>query len=218
MKTLLLTLAALLIANSSWATIATWTIDAGGNGHTYEVVAVEYGIDWDSAARIAKGRGGYLATITSKEENDFIISLIRQPEYWVNYDNGWWDGPWIGGFQTPREPRADAGWQWVTGEAFAFTDWHPGQPDDVHNMNQDRLHFWDTGSHLTINTIRPQWDDAYGFSFSSIRAYVIEYSAVPEPSTGMLLALAAALGLGIFVVSQRRKTSRPAPSDASAAP
>ena len=65
--------------------------------------------------------GGHLATITSKEENDWIASnVIAKLEQGL--------GLWIGGTSegTPGQ------WRWITGEAFTFTSWGPNEP-----MNKD---------------------------------------------------------------------------------
>ena len=56
----------------------------GGNGHWYEPVAVGEFISWDDANQAATDAGGYLVTITSAEENDFVFSLIDSDEYWTD--------------------------------------------------------------------------------------------------------------------------------------
>jgi hypothetical protein len=54
-----------------------------GNGHHYEVVVVPEGITRLGAKAAASARGGYLATLTSAEENRFVWSLIaNQPSIW----------------------------------------------------------------------------------------------------------------------------------------
>jgi len=47
-----------------------WTVESGGNGHYYEYVST--GKPWPEARQDALARRGYLATITSPEENAFI--------------------------------------------------------------------------------------------------------------------------------------------------
>ena len=47
-----------------------------GNGHHYGVVVVPEGITRLDAKAAASARGGYLATLTSAEENRFVWSLI----------------------------------------------------------------------------------------------------------------------------------------------
>ena len=59
------------VARAAWAQWA-------GNGHFYQVVAVADPITWPEAQAAAAGAGGYLATITSAEENAFVISLAEQ--------------------------------------------------------------------------------------------------------------------------------------------
>jgi hypothetical protein len=71
-----------------------WKVSDGGNGHWYEaVIATGTWTDAQSAASVA---GGYLATVTSEGENNFIYSLV------TNWDNYWFNegnvslGPWLG--------------------------------------------------------------------------------------------------------------------------
>ena len=52
-----------------------WPGSAGGNDHSYEAVLATSGITWDNAYSAAEARGGYLATITSAAENEFVFSL-----------------------------------------------------------------------------------------------------------------------------------------------
>src|SRR6187551_3034226 len=75
-----------------------WTVTAGGNGHYYEAVLAPAGINWNDAKAAAEVRGGYLATITSAQENTFVHNLITANEYWINagVDSR---GPWLGGYQ-----------------------------------------------------------------------------------------------------------------------
>ena len=87
-----------------------WSAAAGGNDHWYEVITST--ATWQQARDYAVDRGGYLATISSAEENDFIKSLIPEGA-----------NPFIGGY------KDNAGWHWVTAEPFSFTSWDPGQPD-----------------------------------------------------------------------------------------
>lgn len=186
--------------------IVVWSEDEGGNGHGYEVV--QWGGSWEIGNTLAQLRGGYLATITSAAENDFVVSLIRSPEFWNVLENStgpdWWDGPWIGGLQD--NPRAlDTGWKWVTGEEFSYTNWHPGQPDDQLG-DQDRLHYWDSGDGLTMQTIKPQWDDQQRWIFTN-RAFIVEYDVIPVPEPSALwLGLAGGIFLGLGARVRSRLT------------
>src|SRR5512143_304652 len=66
-----------------------------GTIHYYNAVAVPSGINWTAAADSAGRLGGYLATLTSPEENDLMYNLVRWKPYWHRrLRSGNWAGPW----------------------------------------------------------------------------------------------------------------------------
>jgi hypothetical protein len=99
----------------------TWT---AGNGHSYAIVNYP-GETWDSArADLAVLLPDfYLATITSAEEQAFLVDMVA------------WNSPgelWLGGAQVPiTETDPAAGWTWVTGEPWVYTNWASGEPNDA---------------------------------------------------------------------------------------
>jgi hypothetical protein len=143
-------------------------------GHQYQVLNQQ--MTWEEAKREAEGRGGYLATITSAEEEAFVFNLTKQ---------GNLDAYWLGG-------QADSNrvWTWITGERFTYTNWGRGQPDaDTRGSEQqDKV------------TIRPdsrygdpgQWDD--NWSTNRI-GFVIEWGKAN--SGGILGAIGNFFG-GLF--------------------
>ncbi|MFO1486726.1 MAG: protein kinase [Verrucomicrobiaceae bacterium] len=102
---------------SSSPVVATTTIPPQTfGGHLYEFVP-DKTLTWTQAKAAAEAKGGHLATITSKEENDFLASnMIAKIEKGL--------GAWIGG----TDEGAPGQWRWVTGEPFTFTAWNPGEP------------------------------------------------------------------------------------------
>ena len=85
------------------------------NGHVYRVVEAS-GISWYDAKTAAEamtygGATGYLATITSQEEQDFIIERIDQPG-------------WIGG----SDEAVEGEWRWATGPEANTQFWQGGTP------------------------------------------------------------------------------------------
>ena len=120
-----------------WPHPVVWEIGSGGNGHRYQVVPG--GMTWGEANAAAQTAGGYLATITSAAENDFVFSLIDRASMWSSSGTSRF-GPWIGGVQSPGSPEPAGGWGWITGEAFGYSNWYPGEPNNG-NGNQDRIYF-----------------------------------------------------------------------------
>ena len=173
-----------------------WEVADGGNGHWYEVFAgpqlpngVPGVISWAAANLDAQARGGYLATITSAAENEFVFSLVDLPVYWSQIPEGTYFGPWLGGLQAPDAPDPASDWIWVTGEPFEYTNWHPGEPNDLFGiLEEDRLVFLavegSTGPRSAF------WNDESEIK-RNVVSYVVEY--VPEPATFTLLLAAIAL-------------------------
>ena len=153
------------------AALVQWRVDEGGNGHFYEVVPAAGGITWENANLGAMQRGGYLATITSAEENEFVFRLADQdPTMW----NGGY-GPWLGGMQPAGSSEPRGGWSWVTGEPFVFQAWAPGQPNN--NQNEDRIHFGGLANRSSA------WNDVGRNTVNFTRGYAIEYDRHPDAIT-----------------------------------
>jgi hypothetical protein len=156
-----------------------WAVANGGNGHFYQAIFAPGGISWDQASANATNFGGYLASITSSAENNFIFSLISNtPDYWIA-DSGGGDGVWIGGIWlgNPGDPANPINWTWVTGEAFSFSSWAFGQPNNI-NGYQNHIQFY-SPSGLTANT----WNDAADtLDAAFVPGFVIEYNSNPFAS------------------------------------
>jgi hypothetical protein len=156
-----------------------WSADQGGNGHSYEPVAAGGAISWSSASNLASNAGGYLATITSNEEYNFIWSLISTNETLWSTDYGAAagspPGPFLGGFQISGSSEPSGGWNWVTGEPFQYTLWNTGEPNNKSGGTENRIAFrW-------INRIGVAgWNDVPNLPSDDVISYVVEYDPIVE--------------------------------------
>ena len=84
------------------------------NGHYYKYFD-ESGT-WDVARGYCEAQGGYLAVITSEEEQEFLTSYIAGKEkrsYWI-------------GLSDAAEP---GNYRWVNGEPFGYYNWAQNEPN-----------------------------------------------------------------------------------------
>ena len=147
------------------------------NGHYYDVITTASNwYDANAAAELLTYHGlqGHLATITSSSENSFI-----QAAFAPLFPNG---SAWIGGIQNTSsafysEPAG--GWEWITGETFLYTNWHPVEPNNIwgDRRNEDGLEF--------LFLIQGLWND---LPRDEVRPFaIVEYQSVPEGITWIFL-------------------------------
>ncbi len=148
-----------------------WPVEEGGNGHAYQGVPVGERISWTSAEQAARLAGGYLATITSQRENDFVFGLIgADPACWRTLGDMLYMGPWLGGYQPEGAPEPAGGWLWVTGEPFVYTAWLSVEPS---GPGEDRLHYM--GREGSPDAA---WNDAPDSHDWNPMSYLVEYDPV----------------------------------------
>eukprot|EP00698_Gefionella_okellyi_P010414 TRINITY_DN269_c0_g1_i1.p1 TRINITY_DN269_c0_g1~~TRINITY_DN269_c0_g1_i1.p1 ORF type:complete len:341 (-),score=50.71 TRINITY_DN269_c0_g1_i1:180-1202(-) len=136
------------------------------NGHYYEIVESDQ--TWgdaraDALARSYNGMSGYLATVTTQSEWDFILALIQEQES---------GEAWLGGSDADEPDK----WIWVDGpeqgQQFAdasgclsgqFCAWYDGEPS---GGDEDSLMSWNGDF----------WNDGNGFSPNGFA--VVEYGGI----------------------------------------
>ena len=149
-----------------------WCVQDGGNGHWYRVVSPDYpSRDWYLVKAIAEADGGYLATITSVEENQFLALQPNFAPIDINAESQFW----LGGI------RIGSQWTWVNGESWRFTSWDSSPSCYEPNAQPDG-----TGRWLSVHCRRDgalRWNDLSTDllpdppHFYLPMGYVVEYSA-----------------------------------------
>jgi hypothetical protein len=113
------------------AALFAWTLplaaqdECAANGHFYQLVTG--GVSWSAAETAAAAMtrndvAGYLATVTSAEENACVAAVANGASVW------------LGG----NDIDVEGTWAWITGEAWAYTNWNGGEPNN--SGNEDCLH------------------------------------------------------------------------------
>jgi hypothetical protein len=152
-----------------------WRLADGGNGHFYQVVAVDGGVNWPEANKRALAAGGHLVTITSEAENAFVFRLMDHRRYWIRVWSDTCLGPWTGALQAEGAEEPDGGWQWVTGEEFAYSNWQGTNPADSGESNENRICFMA----VTPRVRSPEWNDEE-HDDERVMSYVVEFDRFGE--------------------------------------
>jgi VCBS repeat-containing protein len=143
-------------------------------GHYYQAINNVSAISWTAARDAAaattfNGLTGYLATITSANENAFVLSKLPA------------DG-WIGASDAALEGT----WKWVTGpeagtvfsigndspvtQSGQYANWNANEPNDA--GGEDYAEFYSGGGNSG------QWNDLPGTNGNGISYYVVEYGGI----------------------------------------
>jgi len=146
-------------------------------GHSrYQLIRSQ--ASWMQAKTEAEFKGGHLATITTKEEADWVRETFgpELPRKWTRI--------WIGAYQADH----NSPWHWVTDEEFTVTDWMPGEPNSAKNPNS-KPPFCASLSNSTDNAGSNGWDDSPPAGGSVVIGYLIEWDE-PKPAPSAPVAMA----------------------------
>ena len=141
------------------------------NGHYYEFVPFTGG--WNDAKALAEarqyeGRQGYLGTVTSLAEREWINANLAELNPLSLAEI------LIGGYQLPGSPEPSGGWAWVTDEAWEFTSWRYEEPNDYDGAED----------YLMMHTGRAcAWDDWPEYAGGFADGFLVEYGLDLTPPT-----------------------------------
>jgi WD40 repeat protein len=135
------------------------------NNHYYAYIKNSSTWNWESSLTYSNKLDGYLATITSQEENDFIVTKLGS-------ENIFWCV--LGGYQEPEFIEDDPekysqGWKWVTGEEWGYTNWDIDEPNQNEGNEEDITAFLRNG----------EWNDGTR-SHNEITGFIIEWETPPQ--------------------------------------
>ena len=149
-----------------------------GNGHYYDFITAS-GISWTAAKTAAEGLSyyglpGYLVTVTSQGENDFIANRL-QGQGWLGASDDAVEGDW----RWVSGPEAGTLFWQGNGAGSAiggnYNNWAPGEPNNLGGEN-----------YATFLT-SAQWNDGQ-LASGSIQGYVVEYGGIGNESCYVLSA------------------------------
>ena len=119
----------------------------------------------------AQKAGGYLATLTSKAENQFVYDLVVRDDRFWKIEPHWATGPVIGLLQTPGAREPDGGWSWITGEPLSYRNWIRGNP-----TNKEQANIAGFGRHMPASRYYTGTDpDGTWVDYANVyRSFIIE--------------------------------------------
>jgi hypothetical protein len=147
-------------------TLTGFTSQQNYNGHSY--YRSTGNAFWTDARTACANMGGHLVTVTTAAENTFIYNL--------------WPSGWIG----LTDEVTEGVWKWVTGEAYSYQSWNPGEPNNA--GNEDYIQFVGAG----------RWNDLPN---NQALPYVLEFEYIVDYTAWTLAATSTTSVTGYYSFS-----------------
>jgi hypothetical protein len=182
------------------APIVQWPV----NGHFYTTTDVA--MTWTAADTFATGSGGYLVSVLSAEENEFLRSTFfdgLREAFWIGFTDQAVEGSFV----------------WTSSEATVYTNWAPGEPNNDGNEDYTVTN-WHYAEGLA-GAVQGSWNDTFNvgsFDFATnavlpnraILEFNVDPTAVPEPATILLIGTALA-SVAMRRYRRHRRSKSPSP-------
>jgi uncharacterized repeat protein (TIGR02543 family) len=133
------------------------------NGHSYKLY--DNSITWTEAKAACEALGGHLATITTSEEQQFIVSILgfgSKRAYWLG----------------ATDAEQEGNWKWITGEDWSYTNWDSGNRQPDNDSDEDYLQIYNPPM-LYSNAAAYKWNDQSNnnrnYSGLSVVGYICEW-------------------------------------------
>lgn len=156
-----------------------WDASVGGNGHTYCAYIASGNRTWEQAFALGKGRGGYLVTITSDTERDWLKTNIIDPKIpsnyiWLGYNK--YQSRYIFKEGTADAPYNGYRYKWITGEKWAVNWEVPAGATVQHNFSSGQPDRVAANGCAYISTAAGRtWDDNDCSNVSGNAGAIIEF-------------------------------------------
>lgn len=176
--------------NTSQVGNRTITFSAGNssaftNGHYYELISSP--ATWTAAKTLSEARsylgyGGYLATITSAAENNFIRQVLNADAWIGSSDNYTYINAATGATTYANQASAEGKWYWVTGPekgtqfsngnnsptsvSGRYMNWNSGEPNNAGSEHHGEIY--------SSGSTPGAWNDLANVNLS----YVVEYGGL----------------------------------------
>ncbi len=148
-----------------------WNTASGGNGHYYTLTS---GVQtWTQAEAEAAALGGHLVSITSAQEQAFVVNTFLSG---VNDRRILWMGL--------NDAAAEGTFVWSSGEAVAYTNFQGGEPNNFKGVEDYGALNWHYGN-MIGGGVKGSWNDTPndGFIASATAPLlcvgVMEFNAAP---------------------------------------
>ena len=142
-------------------------------GHLYIAIKSSFYVEISFIPRMVRECGGYMVSIGSKAENDFVYALVEdEPAFFsvgrvTNAQVSYRNGPMIG-LLKDKSGR----WKWDSGEPLRYTNWERYQPNNERGKEiYTSLFALRSGKDEMIDVPADKWND----TCCSTHSYVLEF-------------------------------------------